>query len=167
MNGNWRKWNLLGIALLIGASAADEELLEVSLAPAGNLQTQSREAEAACVPLLLMFSSDYCEYCELLEEEILHPMLRNREYDSRVSIRKLRMDSSQTLVDFTGDTIQPNELTSRYNVFVTPTVLLVDSKGNELTERLVGINTVEMYGGYLDSAIDIASQKLRQTDRCD
>ena len=49
---------------------------------------------------------------------------------------------------------------------MTPTLLFVDSQGRELAERMVGVTTLEFYGGYLDQAIDASSDKLRELGRC-
>ena len=40
------------------------------------------------------------------------------------------------------------------------TVLFLDDRGRELTKPMIGINTVEFYGYYLDAAIDTARQHL-------
>ena len=48
--------------------------------------------------------------------------------------------------------------------YVTPTILFVDHTGRQLAERMVGINTIEMYGGYLDQCIDTALMHIRQPE---
>ena len=49
----------------------------------------------------------------------------------------------------------------RYNATITPTLLFLDYQGNEIQERMTGVNTVEMYGYYLDESIDEALEKLK------
>ena len=143
-----------------GAAAAE-------VAPAQNLEREGRRAEKACIPLLLEFSSVHCEYCTLLEEEVLKPTLLNRDYDRRVLMRKLVVDGTGRLRDFDGKRVYARQIADRYKVFVTPTLLFVDSHGEELTERMVGVTTLEFYGGYLDQALDNSSEKLKQSGRCD
>ena len=82
-------------------------------------------------------------------------------------MRKLVIDRSGKLRDFNASAVNAAELASRYKVFVTPTLLFVDSQGNELAERMVGVMTLEFYGGYLDQAIDASSDKLRELERCE
>jgi hypothetical protein len=40
-------------------------------------------------------------------------------------------------------------------------MLFLGPDGKELSERLVGINTVEMFGGLVDDAIEVSLHKLR------
>ena len=137
---------------------------EVPLAK--DLEREGRQAERACIPLLLEFSSLHCEYCTLLEDEVLKPTLLNRDYDRRVLMRKLVIDDASRLHDFDGKTIDASQLASRYKIFVTPTLVFVDRHGKELAERMVGVTTLEFFGGYLDQALDISREKLRTLNRC-
>ena len=134
---------------------------------ASDLHTAGSEAESDCKPLLLEFSDSGCSYCHLLESEVLDPTLLNRDYDRRVLMRKLLLDSSTRLRDFDGDhRVSARQLADRYGISVTPTLLFVDARGEELTERMVGVTTLEMYGGYLDAALDAARAKLQALQRC-
>lgn len=154
------KWLGLWTLLITGIVCASDDLIPVQLQLTDDLQAEGRAAERICVPLLLEFSSLSCSYCDLLEEEILKPILRNRSYQQRVRIRKVRLDSYRTLRDFDGRHTTAEKLAQRYRVFVTPTLLFVDRQGRELAERMVGVTTLELYGGYLDQALDQARQKL-------
>ena len=60
----------------------------------------------------------------------------------------------------TAGAAAPDELARRYGARLTPTVLFLDGRGRELTKPMIGINTVEFYGYYLDAAIDTARQHL-------
>jgi thioredoxin-related protein len=117
-------------------------------------------ARAGRMPIVLVVSRADCPYCELLKEEILQPMLISGDYDGRVLIRELLIDSALPLRDFDGQAIAPDALASRYRTRLTPTVLFLDHRGRELTERMIGINTVDFYGYYLDAAIDAAGEHL-------
>lgn len=151
---------LAGFVLALAAAAAAAVPLAEDLRKAGRL------AEQDCKPLLLEFSALACSYCRLLENEVLNPTLLNRDYDRRVLMRKLLLDSPTRLKDFDGDRISGEQLAERYKVGVTPTLLFVDASGRELTERMVGVTTLEMYGGYLDLALDASQQRLREENRC-
>lgn len=162
---NRRKWRAaLMITMLLSMICIGLEAASVPVAI--DLHREGRQAEQACIPLLLEFAADECEYCTLLEVEILNPTLLNRDYDQRVLMRKLLIDRSDKLLDFDKTTVSAAELADRYRVFVTPTLLFVDSQGRELTERMVGVTTLEFYGGYLDQAMDASSDKLRKLGRC-
>lgn len=133
-----------------------------------NLAKDAQAAQSDCKPLLLEFSANSCSYCQLLEEEVLNPTLLNRSYDQRVLMRKLVIDEQTSVTDFDGSgKVSPGQLASRYKVFVTPTLVFVDSHGTELAERMVGVTTLEFYGGYLDAALDKAKAVLRERHVCD
>ena len=164
MKYNRRKW--VAVALAITTVMTVTASFAAGIPLARDLMLAGREAERACVPLLLEFSADDCHYCTLLEEEVLNPTLLNRDYEQRVLMRKLILDRGIKLRSFSGKSIHASDLASQYRVFVTPTLLFVDSKGKELAERMVGVTTLEFYGGYLDQALDTARDKLRKQTGC-
>lgn len=113
------------------------------------------------MPLVLMFSASDCGYCSRLEVEELLPVIRSGQYASRVRIRKISLDPGQYVTDFDGRRTATEEIASRYEVGVTPTVILLGPDGAELAERLVGIGTTGFYGAYLDRSIRQAEWRLR------
>ena len=133
--------------------------------PVGSdLQADGRLAAERQLPILLVFSAIECDYCELLEEEFLRPMLLSGEYADKVIIRKLVLDNGSRLTDFSGRQRDATEVSADYRVFVTPTLLFVDGSGRELAARMLGINTIEMFGGYLDNCIETALLEVRGLD---
>lgn len=137
----------------------------VAVEQARDLATLGARAEAEQLPILLFFSAEGCHYCHLLEEEILHPMLRNGSYEGkRVLMRRVMIDDATELVDFNGTTLAVGELQGRYRVYVTPTLVFIDGSGRELAEKMVGINTPELFGGYLDEAVEQAATRLRRSE---
>jgi len=134
---------------------------EVEVPVARNLQTDGQLAHDKQLPILLAFSAEECSYCELLEEEFLQPMLLGGEYRDKIIIRKLVLDNGSQLTDFSGQQVDASLLSDRYRVYVTPTMLFIDENGTELAERMVGINTLELFGGYLDDCIETAWLMIR------
>lgn len=163
MKHNRCKWLLVLAAVVAQAGNAGPA---DSVPVASNLEKEAAQAQAACVPLLLEFAADSCEYCVLLEEEVIKPMLRNRDYDQRVLVRKVTLDGAARLRDFDGQRRSAAGLAERYRVSVTPTLIFVGDRGDELVERMVGVTTLEFYGGYLDQALEIARDQLRKEKRC-
>ena len=130
-----------------------------------NLAKDGRLAERKGLPILLVFSASDCSYCELLEAEILRPMLLSGDYTDKVIIRKVNIDEDSAIVrDFNGKKTPLNDIVLRYGVYVTPTVIFVNHEGTELAKRLIGINTVEYYGGDVDAAIEKSLKKIRNSD---
>ena len=111
--------------------------------------------------ILLEVSASYCEYCDMLEEEFIKPMLRNDDYTGDVLIRKIDMDSYYNISNFSGDNTTPDKFTKHLNVRLTPTILFFDGNGNEVSQRILGINSIDLYGGYLDDALKTGLQKIR------
>jgi len=154
---------LLGCGLFWLAAGGLHSEVEIPLAT--DLQADGLQAREARLPILLTFSALVCEYCRQLEDEFLRPMLISGEYTDRVLIRRLLLDNGSRVVDFSGERIATTQLSDRYKVYVTPTILFLDGNGNELARRMLGINTPEMYGGYLDNCIDTALYSIRSPAR--
>ena len=138
---------------------------EIAVPLATDLQDDARTARSRKLPILLAFSAIDCSYCEELEEEFLEPMLLSGEYLEKILIRKLILDNGSRVTDFSGKRVDATELADRYRVFVTPTLLFVDTRGQELAQRMVGINTLELYGGYLDECIETALLRLSTPEK--
>ena len=115
------------------------------------------------LPLVLMFSSEYCAYCARLEREFLIPMQISGDYVQRAVIRKMKIDYGNTVRDFDGKEVDADEFAERYHITVTPTVVFLDGQGRQLAAKQVGLTTPDFYGGYLDASIDTALDLLRRT----
>jgi thioredoxin-related protein len=137
----------------------------VTVPVASNLQQDGNQAVSQRLPILLTVTSLACSYCELLEQDFLQPMLLGGHYRDKVIIRKLELYPGATVIDFNGQEITASKLSDRYRVFVTPTLLFVDGNGKELAERIIGINTPELYGGYLDNCIETALLYIRDPEK--
>jgi thioredoxin-related protein len=149
--------------LLIGstgpASAVERSKVQVRITT--DLQKLGRMSRKRQLPVLLVFSAAHCPYCELLETEILKPMLISGDYTNKVIIRKLMTGSGDTITDFSGNKVAADSFMTRHGVYVTPTILFLGPEGKELARRLIGINTVEMFGGDVDNAIDYSLRALK------
>ena len=163
MNNLKSRLKLIGMVLcLFVVTAVQAEILPyVKVREVTDLQAVGQEARGRKLPILIMFSIQGCPYCDVVREEFLKPMLRSGDYDDRVIMLELYSDSYTQLRDFNGQLISSNELTQRYKAGFAPTVVFLDSRGNELAERLIGITTRDFYGGFLDEAIDESLQRIR------
>jgi len=157
--------------LIVAAAAAAAGGLVAKPAPASvdvpygtDLQQVGHLAQAQRLPILLVFSATGCTYCTQLEDEFLRPMLISGEYTDKVIIRRLLLDTGQHATDFDGTRREAGTIASRYRAWVTPTLVFIDGTGRELAERMTGINTPELFGGYLDACIDTALLKIREPD---
>lgn len=151
------------VSLSVLASSKDTPVTSPKVPQSNDLARLGHDARNNKLPVLLVFSAEHCTYCQLLEDEILKPMLLSGDYTNKVLINKIMLDNEDDIRDFNGDAVNASTLAQRYNVYVTPTILFLDSNGRELGERLIGINTIEMFGGLVDHAIDTSLEKLHKT----
>jgi len=149
----------------LSAQGADTEggdsLPFVAIKKGGNLQKDAREAREKQIPVLMFFSMKHCPFCTEVEEDYLKPMLRNSEYDSKVIIRKIRIDGTDSVQDFAGKERDADEFGDDYNVSMVPTLVLVDSHGKKLAPSIIGITNSHYYSAELDRAIEESTQKIR------
>ncbi len=150
---------LLTFVIPGGSPAMKPEGVEID--PAGDLQAAGARAGARQIPILLVVTQEHCPFCHRIKEEILRPMLISGEYEHRVMIRELLIDPGETTRDFQGRQRDAREFADDYKVWVTPTLLYLGPDGRELRPRILGINTMEMYGYYVDEGIAEALQRLR------
>ena len=110
--------------------------------------------------ILIEFASDSCGYCRLLEKEFLKPMSINQEYREKVIIRSVPLDGDRSFKGFQGELTSASQFASKYDIEVTPTMVFLDANGDELSDKLVGIWSLDYFGSYIDERIDIARQKV-------
>jgi len=150
---------LISIIGLILASSV--HATEVKLTNLYDFKADAAQAEEKNLPILLMFSASYCGFCAIVKEEFLKPMQISGDYTNKVIVRIVEIDSSENIIDIDGKDLEPEALAERYNVQLTPTLVFIDAKGVELAQKMVGVTTVDFYGGYLDEAIDRSLVQLR------
>lgn len=126
-----------------------------------DLSALASQANNQQVPILIMFSQQGCAYCVVLEENYLKPMLKSGDYQNKVIIRKVRIDSYDTLRGFDGSPVEADKLATNYRAYVTPTMVFLDHNGKELTTRLLGIGTEGFFANEIDQAIDHSLLRLR------
>jgi len=141
-------------------SSHASENIESLLIEENDFQALSKTMKEKQLGLLLFLHAEHCPYCSLMENEILSPMVKSGEYDKKVIIRKLQIDEARDVIDFSGETVEPSDISGRFNAIVTPTLVFLDHQGNEKVEKMVGINTVELFGAYLDIEIDKLNKAL-------
>ncbi|MCP4994284.1 MAG: thioredoxin fold domain-containing protein [Gammaproteobacteria bacterium] len=135
---------------------------ESSLVKTVDLQADAELAESENLPILLLVSQEDCPFCVLIKQEILQPMIISGDYNDKLLIRELYIDAGEQVIDHRGEQRDSAEVAHDYGVSLTPTMLFLGPDGKELAKRMVGIQTVEMFSYYVDSAIDEAIEKLAQ-----
>jgi thioredoxin-related protein len=151
-------WALIlawGPTLPAAASAAD------GLVHAKNFQADARTANQRQVPVLVVFTSPTCPYCERVKREYLVPMHKDPAYRKRVIIREVTMGATTPLTGFDGMPTTEGAFAAAHKVFMVPTVKVLDTRGNDASEAIVGLLSPDYYFGYLETAIDEGGRKVR------
>ena len=151
-------WTIVAWALAASSLSA---WAEGGVPYARNLQQDAKLADKKNGVVLVMFSGEYCGYCEQVLNEFLIPMSRNPEYQNKLVMRRVDNTGFTTVKDFDGAVMDHRKFTSGQGVGMVPTVVMFDRSGKQLGKPLVGITTVDYYGYYLDQAIDAALAKVR------
>ena len=138
-----------------------DALPHVILKEGEDLTEEAKVSNKKQIPILMFFSMEHCPFCMEVQEEYLKPMLRNVEYDGKVIIRKMRIDSASTLRDFKGKERDAGDFSDDYNVSMVPTLVLVDAQGNKISPSIIGIANSHYYSAELDDAIEASTQKMR------
>ncbi len=165
-----QRWLALALlCLFAGPVLSDEDDTaedgpHTALTEVDDLQALGRMVHEASVPILLMFASEDCHFCERLEAEVLGPMKLVGDDPRRVLLRKIMLETPDSLRDFQGREISADELARRNKVDMVPTLYLLDGDGRELVPKIVGYTSPDFYPAYLDQAIDVARVLLRQGD---
>lgn len=137
------------------AGAAD------GLVHAKDFKADARDAARRKVPLMLIFTSPGCHYCERVKREYLIPMHKDAAYRNKVVIREVTMGATTPLTDFDGTATTEGAFAAAHKVFMVPTVKVLDTQGADASEAIVGLLTPDYYFGYLEAAIDEGLRKVR------
>lgn len=144
-----------GMALPGTASAGS------SLAHASNFKVDARDAAQRKIPIMVLFSSPGCGYCERVKQEYLLPMQKDPAFRKKVIIREITVGDKTPITDFDGAVTTEGTFASFNNVFMVPTVKVFDTRGNEASEAIVGLLIADYYFGYLEAAIEEGTRKVR------
>lgn len=126
-----------------------------------SLKADAREAARRKVPIMLVFTSPECHYCERVKAEFLGPMVNDPAYRDKVLIRQVEVGSDWSLIGFDGKKITHGAFAAGQKIFMVPTVKVVDGQGKELSKPIVGLLTPDYYFGYIEAAIEEGLGKVR------
>lgn len=140
-----------------GAAAAVDRLVS-----AQSFQADARNAAKQQVPILVLFTSPNCAYCERAKREYLVPMQKDPAFRGRVVIREVNIESTDRVTGFDGKQTTEDAFARAHDVSIVPTVKVFDTRGAETSEAIVGLTIPDYYYGYLESAIDEGARKVRR-----
>ncbi|MDP1682302.1 MAG: thioredoxin fold domain-containing protein [Burkholderiales bacterium] len=149
---------ILACLALTSAHAVERGILPL----ATDLSKDAKLARDKRIPILILFSMTGCVYCDRVRDEVLIPTTRNAEYDNKVIMVEVDYSNLSKMIDFNGKTTTQAAFAAKNRIGLTPTVKFFDSQGREVADPIVGLVTVDYYGGFLDQAIDASIAKIRR-----
>jgi len=114
----------------------------------------ARHAESAGIPILILYSSEDCGYCARLKRELLQPLSAEEKGPNRVLVQEVDIHRDGKMIDFDGEPIPTRRFKQRYRVFAVPTLLILDSRGEPLSEPFVGYASKERYRSRLERLLE-------------
>lgn len=132
-----------------------------SLVRASSFKADAREAALRKIPIMVLFSSPECHYCDQVKSVYLVPMHKDPAYRKKVIIREVSVGANTPLTDFDGTATTEGAFAALNKVFMVPTVKVFDPRGNEASEAIVGLLIADFYFGYLEAAIEEGTRKIR------
>ena len=149
-----RVWLVVALAVAM-VGIVDAQLLPV----ARDLDSDAEQATARGVPIVVMFSSDECPYCDLIARYYLAPLAADPATAGTAVIRMIK-DDATPLVDFTGKRTNHAEFSARQGVRLVPTLRFFSAAGERLAEDLVGVGLEDYYLAYLQQRLDQAQAAM-------
>ena len=114
------------------------------------------------LPVLIMFSTEDCEYCAMVRKHYLLPMIHSGKYKTKILFRELFIEDFSYLRNEKGVLITGDTLALKYDVDVTPTILFIDANWRELTKRIVGISNLDYFDHLLEERILQANKSMNK-----
>lgn len=163
MNGLFVKISLSIFVFMSGpvlsSAYADEP---VSVPVINDLQQFSAKARSRNMPMLVLFSIEDCQFCEVIRSEYLTPMLNREDDRQQMLIGEIVIENYNYVRDFSGESFSADNLGMKYSIDFSPTLVFFDAHGNELAERMIGFKGRDYYDLDLDNAIAQSIKKFSQ-----
>ena len=125
---------------------------------AQDLAADGRDARATGRVIVVLFSTPGCPYCRQVREGYLRPLAA--DLAQRVLVREIEVGSARGLVDFSGREATHAELARTRSARLVPYVVFLGPDGASLADPLIGINSLDLYGGLLERRLETARDKL-------
>ena len=115
----------------------------------------------ASKPVVMITTISNCPFCVRIKNEFLGPISKSEEFGAHVSIVTIDLESRASMIDFNGNKTTHDAWADMMKVDFSPTVLVLHPlTGERLAEDLVGLNTPDFYGFYLEQNILRGMQAL-------
>lgn len=147
---NMLRTGLLGALLLLSTTAAAQSTF-ATVKDMGKLKQQAAQAD---LPIVLLFTAEDCTYCDAMRQQYLIPMSHTAKYAELALFRQLYVESFSFLRNEDGELVGGDQISLRYGVDITPTVLFINAQGEEVAERIIGLS-----GAYFQKTLETHIQQ--------
>lgn len=152
-----RRGALAAVAWLLLAprvQASDGALLP-ALEDAQALAAQSARAG---VPIIVLFSTPGCPYCQEARQNYLAPRHAEQQRRSKPEylLREVDITSRRPIGTIDGRALTEAQLADRYGIHFAPVLMAFDSRWRPLGEPLVGLDRAGFYETYVERLISEA-----------
>ena len=145
---------LIVFALFVSLGAQAEPIVL-----AEDLAMDAENAREGQKPIVFFVTADHCPYCEKLRDEYF----KFSPGDERFILRELELDQNPDVVGFSGEQSNHRKIAEHYGIWLTPTVTFVSPDGEQLTDPLVGVLTMDFYHHYFEEALGKSIDRLGST----
>ena len=128
---------------------------------ARNFAEISKIAQQEQKPIVIYISAEWCEFCDLLNEEVMEPLMLGGGFENGL-LYTLKLDDTIRIKDFSEETVLPDAFAYKYGVDITPTIIFLNHLGKEIAPRMVGITNIEYYLYYLNLHAEIGIKNIHQ-----
>lgn len=160
----YRKWilsTLAIVALFNLSSCTNDSFAKTRVAELNDLQTLAQQAKQQQLPIMLLFSAKWCDYCIVLKQEVLDPMMLNGMYEGKwLYIRQVSVDDSTPLKNLDGSLIKKGDWAYKMSADLTPTVLFIDSNGKQVADPIIGISEITLYANLIHMRLNQAYKNM-------
>ena len=146
---DWLLWTGASLLALPAMAQVPSSRGAVATLPAAqSLPDELAQALKNKQALIVMVSLEGCVFCRQARQSHLSPMHR-----AGTVIVQVDMRNNQPVLDFAGKLTTHDELTRRWKVSITPTLLFFGPGGKEVAERMEGAYLPDFYGPYLEERL--------------
>lgn len=134
---------------------------QTALTELTNLPELAIQSNQQQLPIMLIFSAEWCEYCEILDEYVFTPMILGKLYDNKLMLmRHVGLDEPEPITDWDGQSLTKEQWAYKLDADLTPTVLFVNAQGKEIAPRIIGIPEISLYANVIHRNLNIAYKNM-------
>jgi len=126
-----------------------------------DLALTGQSSQQLGIPTVVFVTREACPYCRTLRDKVLQPMQNAKKFENRAVLVEISLDRVGPLTGFDDKQTTAKAFGDLYQAQITPTLLFLDARGQEIGKRIVGISNLDLYGYYLQQSIDTALQAIR------